>query len=216
VSASIRRLAPPVALIGIPFALLVGSFVSPTDSTDNAPQLRAAAAHGARWEIAAFLELLAAVLFPLAAVAVVRVVRERGYAWATAAAALAGLGSMGMAGIAFRHLFVYGLATAPQPTALHALDRVDNTAGPIVMLCMFAGPFALIALTVAASRAGLASRLTIAGAVVYFVSDMLPIPAAEEIQGVIGLVTFGYLALRMLESPSREMTHRREPLAAAA
>lgn len=200
-SASLRRFAPAAALPGIPFALLIGSLVSPTDSSDNAPQLHAAAVHGVRWDVAAFFELLAAALFPLAAVGVARAVRSRGSAVATTGAALAGLGSIGMASIGIRHLFIYGLATAPQATALHAIDRVDDATGPIILLCMFAGPFALIALTIAAVRAGLGPRLLIAGAVLFFISDSLPIPAAEEIQGVLGLVTFGYLARRLLATP---------------
>lgn len=216
-SASLRRLAPAAALPGIPLALLIGSLVSPTDSTDNAPQLRAAAAHGVRWDVAAFLELLAATLFPLAAVAVVRVVRARGAALATAGAALAGLGSIGMAGIAFRHLFIYGLATVPQATALHVLDRVDHSVGPAILFCMLAGPLMFIVLTAAAALAGLSSRMAIASAVLFFISDSLPIPAAEEVQGVIGLVTFGYVARCVLAShaESRVEPRRIESLAPA-
>ena len=195
-STPFRSRASALALPGIPLALLVGSFVSPTDSSDNAPQLVAAAAHGARWDVAAFCELVAAALFPLAAVGVARAVRGR---LATVGAALAGLGSMGMAGIAFRHLFIYGLAAAPQATALHALDRVDDAVGPIVLLCMFAGPFALIALVTATVRAGYVGRWAVACAVLFFVSDMLPIPAAEELQGIVGIATFAFVAARLLE-----------------
>jgi hypothetical protein len=213
---SLRRFAPVAALPGIPLVLLVGTLVAPTDSTDNATQLRAAATHAARWDAAAFFELLAAALFPLAGVAVARVVRERGGTAATVGAALAGLGSLGLAAIALRHLFIYGLATAPQATALNVLDRVDHAAGPVVMPCMFAGPIALIVLTIAVVRAGLASRLAIVGAVVFFVSDSLPIPAAEELQGVIGLATFGYLAFRLLATQPRAQAGRVDALAAAA
>lgn len=215
---SVRRLAPVAALPGIPLVLLVGGFVSPTDSTDNATQLRAAAAHAVRWDIAACLELFTAALFPLAAVAVARVVRERGGATALAGAALAGLGTIGMASIGLRHLFIYGLATAPQAMALHALDRVDNAVGPIILLCMFGGPFALIALTLAAARAGIVPRLLVVAAVLFFISDSLPIPAAEEIQGLIGLATFGYLARQLLST--RAAAHvparRVDSIAAAA
>lgn len=217
-SATLRRLAPAAALPGIPLVLLAGSLVSPTDSSSNAPQLHAAAAHGMRWNLAAFLELLAAVLFPLAAVGVARVVRQRGGGAATTGAALAGLGGIGMASIALRHLFIYGLATAPEATALHVLDRVDHAAGLVVLPCMFAGPFALIALTVGAVRAGLVPRLAIVGAVLFFISDSLPIPAAEEIQGVIGLATFGYVALRLYatQRPPQGASRSVDALAAAA
>jgi len=197
-STSFRRRACAVALPGIPLALLVGTLISPTDSTNNAPQLRAAAAHGARWDIAAFFELLAAALLPLAAAGVVSLVRQRGARLATAGAALAGLGSIGLAAIGLRHLFIYGLATAPQATALHVLDRVDHAAGPVILPCMFAGPIALIVLVSAAARAGYVPRWTIAAAILFFISDSLPIPAAEEIQGLIGIATFTAVALRLL------------------
>jgi hypothetical protein len=208
-SASFRRRACALALPGIPFLLLVGTLVSPTDSSSNAPQLRAAALHGVRWEIAAFCELFAAALFPLAAAGIAHAIRERGATVATVGAALAGLGSIGMAAIALRHLFIYGLATAPQATALNVLDRVDRSAGPIVMLCMFAGPIALITLVGAAVRAGYASRWTIGGAVLFFIADSLPIPAAEEIQGILGIVTFGAVALRLLALPGELRAEQR-------
>lgn len=192
-----RRRAAAAALPAIPLVLLIGSLLSPTDSDENAPQLAAAAAHGARWDAAAFAELLTAALFPLAAAGIVYAVRQRGATLATVAAALAGLGSLGMAAIAFRHLFIYGLATAPQETALHVLDRVDNSVGPVIFLCMLAGPLSLILLTGAAVRAGLAARWTIAGAVVFAVVDSLPIPAAEELQGIVGIAVFTFVALRV-------------------
>ena len=207
-STSFRRCASAVALPGIPLALLVGTLISPTDSTNNASQLRAAAAHGVRWDIAAFFELLAAALLPLAAAGVVSLVRQRGGRLATAGAALAGLGSIGLAAIGLRHLFIYGLATTPQATALNVLDRVDHTAGPVILPCMLAGPIALIVLVSAAARAGYLPRWTIAAAVLFVISDSLPIPAAEEVQGVIGIATFTTVALRLLrlDAASRHAT----------
>lgn len=195
---AVRRRACALALPGIPLALLVGSLIGPTDSTDNATQLAAAAAHGGRWQGAALCELLAAGLFPLAAAGVVRVARRRGATVAHLAALLAGLGSLGMAAIAFRHLFIYGLTAASRPAALDVLDRVDNHAGAVAMPLMIAGPFALLAVAGAAARSGLASRWTVAGAILFGISDSLPIPAAEEIQGAIGIVTFGAIAVKLL------------------
>ncbi len=197
-SLTFRRRAAALALPGIPLALFIGSLIAPTDSIDNAPQLRAAAAHGARWDAAAVCELIAAALFPLAAAGVARAARERGATLATFGAAIAGLGSIGMAGIGFRHLFIYGLATAPQPTALHALDRVDNSVGPAIFLCMLAGPVALILLVGAAVRAGYVARWAMAGVVLFAVADSLPIPAAEEVQGVVGIAVFALVSQRIL------------------
>jgi hypothetical protein len=195
---ALRRRASALALPVIPLALLVGALVSPTDSTDNATQLHAAAAHSGRWQGAALLELLAAALFPLAAAGIVRLVRRRGAALAHVGAVCAGLGTLGMTAIALRHLFIYGLTAADPTTALRVLDRLDGHAGAVAMPLMIAGPLAWILLAGAAARAGLVARWVVVGAVAFAISDSLPIPAAEEIQGLIGLAVFGALALAVL------------------
>ena len=51
----IRRIACALALPALPLALLASTLVSPTDSTRNAAQLRAATAHGQAWAAAAVL-----------------------------------------------------------------------------------------------------------------------------------------------------------------
>lgn len=194
---SLRRRACALALPGIPLALLVGSLVSPTDSNDNAVQLRAAALHPARWQGAALLELLAAALFPLAAAGVVHLVRQRGAGLAHAGALFAGLGTLGMTSIAFRHLFVYGLTAADRPTALHVLDRLDNHTGAVALPLMIAGPLAWILLAGAAARAGLVARWIVVGMIAFAFVDNFPLPGAEAIQGLIGVATFGAIALRV-------------------
>ncbi|MGH3004098.1 MAG: hypothetical protein ACRDM1_15780, partial [Gaiellaceae bacterium] len=161
--------------------------------------LRAAAAHAGRWQGAALLELLAAALFPLAVAGIVHLVRRRGATLAHLGAILGGLGTLGMTAIGLRHLVIYGLTAADEATALRVLDRLDNHAGAIAMPLMIAGPLAWLVLSGAAARAGLVPRWVVAGAVLFMVSDSLPIPAAEEIQGVIGIVTFGAIAVRMLQ-----------------
>ena len=195
---ALRRRACALALPGIPLALLAGALVSPTDSIDNAVQLRAAADHAGRWQGAAVLELLTAALFPLAAAGIVHVVRRRGSALAHVGAVAAGLGTLGMTSIALRHLFIYGLTAADRQGALHALDRLDNHAGAIAFPLMVAGPLAWILLAGAAARAGLVPRWVVGGAIAFAIADSLPIPAAEEIQSLIGVVAFGTIALRLL------------------
>lgn len=215
-SSRFRRRASVISLPGIPIVLLVGTLVAPADSTKNAAQLRAAAAHGARWDLAAVSELLAAALFPLAAVGIARVVRERGGSLATVGSALAGLGSIGLAAIGLRHLFIYALATAPQSTALHVLERLDHAAGPVIFPCMFAGPIALIVLVAGAARAGYVSRWAIAGTVLFFIADMLPIPAAEEIQGLVGIASLAFVAMRLLAHDTTELRAAPAPTTAVA
>jgi hypothetical protein len=195
---ALRRRACALALPGIPLALLVGSLVAPTESIDNADQLQAAAAHAGRWQGSALLELLTAAFFPLAAAGIVHVVRRRGAALAHVGALLAGLGTLGMTSIALRHLFIYGLTATDQASALRVLDRLDDHAGAIAMPLMIAGPLAWIVLSGAAARAGLVSRWVVPGAVAFAIVDMLPIPAAEELQSVVGLAVFGALAVALL------------------
>jgi hypothetical protein len=212
---TLRRRACALALPGIPLALLVGSLVAPTESIDNADQLRAAAAHAGRWQAAALLELLTAALFPLAAAGVVHVVRRRGAALAHVGALLAGLGTLGMTSIALRHLFVYGLTATDESSALRVLDRLDGHAGAVAMPLMIAGPLAWIALSGAAARAGLVSRWVVVGAVAFAIVDMLPLPAAEELQSVVGLAAFGAIAVALLrlddtqwEAPAEALPER--------
>lgn len=189
-----RRTVCALALPAIPLVLLAATLVSPTDSTENAVQLQAAAHHGAAWAAAAMLELLTAAAFPLAAAGVVMAVRGRGATLASVGGLMGALGTLGMASIALRHAFIYGLADIGQAQALHALDRVDHVFGLVVLPLMFLAPISLIVLAGAAARGGLAPRWVPVGAVVFFVVDMLPIPGAEIVQSLVGIATFAVVA----------------------
>jgi hypothetical protein len=191
---NVRRIACALALPVFPLVLLLGTLISPTDSTDNAVQLHAASAHGPAWAAAAAFELLAAALIPLAVGAIVTVVRERGATLATVGGAFGILGTLGMAAIAFRHVFIYGMAAIPQTQALHALDRVDHAFGPIVLPLMLLAPIAFIVLAGAAVRARIVPRWVLIGVIAFAVVDMLPIPGAEIVQGLVGIASFAVLA----------------------
>ncbi|HET7567452.1 MAG TPA: hypothetical protein VFJ91_05635 [Gaiellaceae bacterium] len=213
---ALRRRACALALPGIPLALLAASLVSPTDSTSDAVQLRAAAAHAGRWQAAALLELLTAALFPLATAGIVHLVRRRGAALAHLGGLLGGLGTLGMTAIALRHLFVYGLTATSPASALRVLERLDNHGGAIAMPLMIAGPLAWLALGGAAARAGLVRRWVVAGAFLFAISDSLPIPGAEAVQSLVGVVTFGAIALAMLRLDDEQWEAPGEPAARAS
>ncbi len=200
--ARFRRLVCALALPGFPLALLAGTLVAPTDSTDNTEQLRAAAAHPGTWQASALLELLAAALLPLAVAGAVQAIRGRGSTLATVAGGFGVLGTLGMTLIAARHLFIYGLSGIDVAAASHVLDRVDNGAGTIAFFLMFGGPIALITVAGAAVRSGIVPRWALAGAFLFVVSDMLPVPGAELLQALLGVFTFGVLAHRILRLPS--------------
>jgi hypothetical protein len=198
---NVRRTICALALPAFPLALLAGTLVSPTDSTKDAVQLTAASAHHAAWAAAAILELLAAALVPPAVAAVVGAVRGRGAGLANAGGLLGVLGTIGMSAIGFRHVFIDGLAGIDTTQALHALDRIDTTFGPVVLPLMFATPLAFIVLAAAAVRAGIAPRWLPVGAFVFLVSDMLPIPGGEIVQQVVGIATFVVFARAVLSEP---------------
>ena len=75
---------------------------------------------------------------------------------------------------------------------------MDNHAGAIALPLMFAAPIALIVLAAAAARAQVVPPWVVVAAFGFFVSDMLPIPAGEAIQGLIGIVTFGAIAREIM------------------
>jgi hypothetical protein len=204
-----RRIVCALALPAYPLALLAGTLVSPTDSTKNAVQLHAAAAHGSAWAAAAIIELLAAALMPFGVAGLVHAVRGRGAGLATAGGALGFLGTVGMAAIAFRHVFISGMAAIDHLQALHALDRIDHVFGPVVFPLMLAGPVAFIVLTAAAARARLVSRWLIAATFAFVVSDMLPIPEGELVQGIIGIAAFTVLARAVLRIDPADRTETR-------
>src|SRR5690348_3103408 len=153
---SARRVVCALALPLLPLVLLAGTLISPTDSTDNAVQLQAAAAHPASWAAAALLELLAAAVLALAAAGVVLAVTDRGVTVANVGGLCGLLGAVGMAGIAFRHVFIYGMSVIDPAQAVKSLDRVDTTFGLVVLPLMFLGPIAFVVLSAAAVRAHLA------------------------------------------------------------
>ena len=81
---------------------------------------------------------------------------------------------------------------------------------------MFAGPIALIVLVSGAARAGYVSRWAIAGTVLFFIADMLPIPAAEEIQCLVGIATLAFVAMRLLAHDTTESRVTSAPTTAIA
>jgi hypothetical protein len=71
---------------------------------------------------------------------------------------------------------------------------------------MFMGPVSFIVLSAAAVRARIAPLWVPFGAAAFLVVDMLPIPEAEIVQMVIGVVTFGVLARRILAGRTADET----------
>jgi hypothetical protein len=191
-----RRRAGAASIVAFFVALLAATLLEPTDSHANVDQLRAAVAHPGLMQAAAWLEITAGVLAPVAVLTLMHVVRGRGARLAHIGGVLGVLGAVGMALIGVHRLFVVALAQQGGDRAGAVLDRLDHLA-PAIIVLFFALPIAFVLLAVAGVRNGLAPRPVLAGAVVFLVIDMAPLPGAELIQLVLGLVTFGWLARRI-------------------
>lgn len=191
-----RQRAGALALVALFPALLISTAVDPLgDNHDNATQLHNAIGHSGAVVASAAFELLAAALAPVAVLWLVQVVHDRGRVLANIGGVLGIAGSVGMALIGIHQLFIAALADADPTHGTAVLNRLDHLAGPAVAL--FSGvPIALVLLAIAAHRARLVRAWVLIAAGLFFVADFTPIPGAEIIQLLLGLATFGVIALR--------------------
>lgn len=193
-----RRRAGAVSLVALFPVLLLSTAIDPLgDSHDNASQLHHAVGHSGAVVASAMLELLAAALAPVAVLWLVQLVTGRGRVLANVGGVLGILGSVGMTLIGIHQIFVAALADADPAHGVAVLDRLDHLVGPLPVL-FFGVPVALVLLAIAARRAELVPAWVPALAGLFFVADFFPIPGAETIQLVLGLVAFGAIALRGL------------------
>ncbi len=211
-TARFRRRAGASTIVAFFVALLAATVLEPTDSHANADQLRAAAAHPGAMQATAWLEIIAGVLAPVVVLTLMHVVRGRGSRLAHVGGVLGVLGSVGMALIGLHRLFVVALAQQGG-SAASVLDRLDRLA-PAIIVLFFVLPIAFVLLAGAIVRAGLAPRLVLAGAAVFLVADMVPLPGAEFVQLALGLVTFGWIAGRIIRMTDAEWTGAAVPSAA--
>lgn len=195
-----RRRVGALSTIGLFAALIASTIVDPLgDNHDNAVQLHKATGHSSAVVASAALELVAAALAPVAVLWLVQLVRGRGARLANVSGGVGIAGSLGMAMIGVHQFFVAALADADPAHGVAVLDRLDHLVGPVPLL-FFGVPVALVLLAVAVYRAGLAPRWVPALAVVFFVIDFLPVPGAEAIQLVLGLIVFGSISARALRA----------------
>ena len=200
-----RRRAGATSIVAFFTALLIATVLAPTDSHANSEQLRAALAHPGRMQAAAWLEIAAGILAPVAVLTLMHVVRGRGARLAHAGGILGVLGSVGMSLIGVHRLFIVALAQQGGDRAGAVLDRLDHLA-PAIIVLFFALPIAFVLLAAACVRNGLAPRRVLAGAVVFLVLDSAPVPGAELLQLALGLATFGWLARRISALTDRQWT----------
>lgn len=206
-----RRWAGALSLPLVFLALIGATLADPIDDEGSSAgaQLRAAAAALPRLRVTFLLELLAAVLFLAAVMAVAGAVRRRGSAVANAGVVLGVLGGVGLAMISVAHVFLYALADSGVSGGAAVLDARDRAAGALPVL-FFAAPLAVVVLCVAAWRGGLAPwpLLVVAGA--FLVLEFVPTPVGELPALVVGLVAYGWVGLGLLRgtSPVARAAHR--------
>jgi hypothetical protein len=200
-----RRWAGAVSLPLFFLALIGASISDPIEDETATPaeQLHQAAAHLGRLHAAFLLELLGAVLFLAASMAIVGALRGRGSGLANAGAVLGVLGGVGLAMIAVNHVYMHALAASGTSDGLAVLAARDSVAGPLPLL-FFAAPFAIVVLCVAAFRGGLVPwpLLVVAGA--FLLLEYVPSPLGEVPSLVAGLVAYTWIALAIVTGTRRE------------
>ena len=200
-----RRWAGAISLPLFFLAMIGASVSDPIEDETASPaeQVHQAAANLGRLHTAFVFELLAAVLFIAATMAIVGAVRGRGSGLANAGGVLGVLGGVGLAMIAVNHVYMHALAASGTSDALHILVARDDAAGPLPLM-FFAAPFAIAVLCAAAWRSGLVRwpLLVVAGA--FLLLEYVPSPLGEVPSLVCGLVAYGWIAVALVSAGRRE------------
>jgi hypothetical protein len=207
-----RRWAGALSLPLFFLALLGATLSDPVEDESAGPaeQLRQAAAHLGRLHTTFLLELLAAVLFLAATMAIVGRLRGRGSGLADAGAVLGLLGGVGLTMIAVGHVFLYAMAASGTSDGVRIFAGRDAAAGPLPLL-FFAAPFAIAVLCGAAVRGGLVRwpLLVVAGA--FLLLEYVPSPLSEVPSLVCGLIAYSWIAVALVAGGRRETAAAGEP-----
>jgi hypothetical protein len=207
-----RRWAGTLSLPLFFLAMIGASLADPVEDESASPaeQLHQAATHLGRLHTAFLFELLAAVLFLAATMAIVGAVRGRGSGLANAGAVLGVLGGIGLAMIGTGHVFLHAIAASGTSDGVAVLTARDAAAGPLPLL-FFAAPLAVVLLSGAAFRAGLVPwpQLVVVGA--FLLLEYVPSPLGEVPSLVAGLVAYGWIALALLTGARRDVAADRAP-----
>ncbi len=206
-----RRWAGALALPAFFLALIGASLADPLDdAADGGAQVGQAADHLGALQLTYALELLAAVLFLGATMAVVGAVRGRGSGVANAAAVLGLLGGIGLALIGTGHVYLYAMAASGTTDGSGIVAARDAGTGPL-MLLFFAAPLGVVLLCAAAVRSGLVRWPLLVVAGTFVVLEFVPTPFGEIPALIAGLVAFTWLAVGLLTA-GRQRTPEPSPM----
>ena len=197
----LRRWAGAVCLVLFFPALIGATLADPLDDSASQPaQLRQAAGHLGQLHLAFLLELLGALLFLGASMAVVGAIRRRGAGWANGAGVVGAVGVVGLSLISMAHVYLYALVASGTADGDRVLAARDSVAGWVVPF-FFAAPIAVVLLGVAAFRAGFARWPLLVVVGVFAVLEIVPTPVGELPALVAGLVAFCWLATALWTAP---------------
>lgn len=177
-------------------AMLLYGVFAPHASTDTPTAELNSYAAGGTVAVTPFTELLAAALLVGFIGAMITTIRGRGAWLATIGSWFAALGVAGSALVAARHFYDIALAGLPRQQALTVLDNLSKATGPLPLLLITVAPLtALLLFAIASFRARYATIIPFALTLAFLVLTMTPLP--EWISLVVGLVGFGWIAVRM-------------------
>jgi len=197
----LRRRAGAICLVLFFPALIGATLADPLDDSAAQPvQLRQAAGHLGQLHLAFLLELLGALLFLGASMAVVGAIRRRGAGWANGAGVIGAVGGVGLGLISMAHVYLYALVASGTADGDRVLAARDSVAGWVVPF-FFAAPIAVVLLGVAAFRAGFARWPLLVVVGVFAVLEIVPTPVGELPALVAGLVAFCWLAIALWTAP---------------
>ena len=129
-----RKTVAGSCMIAAPLLFLVGSIVSPSLDSDEAKLIASAADNPDRWFASNAFVMAGFVLFLVATLGVMHMLRERGAAFGHIGGAMALLGIMAaVAGVAVS-MVIWQMAGGDRTEMVALLDRVFNTAGSAIPL----------------------------------------------------------------------------------
>ena len=195
------RAVAGAAALPLTFVAMLAATALAADDHDNAPLLRAAAVHPAGMLGAGWCEVAAGVLMLTGILALADAVRERGARLASVAATLGVLTAIAMSMVGIHRFVIVALTKAGDASGVNVLDHLDKLV-PVVFPMLILEEVSLLLLVIAVVRAGLAGRPVLAGGIAFFVLGFLPGAGFEVAQLVVGLATFGAIAVELLRRPA--------------
>jgi hypothetical protein len=200
---TLRTWAGAICLPALPLTLLITNLIYPQVEHTPEAELAAAAANPTGAQLSAFTYLGAAALSIGVTMAIVGAVRGRGAGLANAGAVLGILGGVGMSAIGIHQLLIAAFAASGSPDTLEILGNLGSLVGPLPIL-FFAAPLAMLVLIASAARAGFVPKTAAALMVPFVLIDKVPVPNAELLQMVLGLLVFGWVGWCLLTRNTTE------------